>query len=217
LDIQWYYYLVPVPGEQLSRKVIDTGWYGIHIEDTLGCWGRDTAWVTHDLRVPGPEIECRVNGGIGNFIFYWPSDTKVETNEVSTDGGLTWFPASNGNSHTVTNIQDQKVILGRGLVPSSCGTTEITNSMECPDEVFPPNVITPNGDGLNDMFEVRGLDLFDQSTIEIFDRWGNVVFSSDNYDNSWNGDEQPEGTYYYIIEVDDPQHTIHKGVITILR
>jgi len=217
LDIQWYYYLIPVPGEQLSRQVIDTGWYGVHIEDTLGCWGRDTAWVTHDLRVAGPDIECTVSGGIGKFTFYWPTDTEVHTNEVSYDGGLTWFPASNGGSHTVPNIQQQKVILGRGLVPSSCAVTEISNSSECPDEVFPPNVITPNGDGLNDVFEVRGLDLFDQSSIEIFDRWGNVVYSSENYDNSWDGGEQSEGTYYYIIQVDDPEQTIHKGVITILR
>ena len=80
-----------------------------------------------------------------------------------------------------------------------------------------PNVITPNGDGLNDLFRIPGLDLYDNSKVEVYDRWGNVVFSSDNYRNEWSPEDVPEGTYYYILEVDDPNATVHRGILTILR
>ena len=213
----WFYNNTPVPGQKLTHQVLDSGLWGIHVVDSLGCWGEDTAHVTYDVRVPGPEVDCKVNGNIGTFTFHWPFGSKVESNWISVNGGATWEPASNGETHVITNVRDQKAILAQGRVPGGCEFTEITNSAECPDEVFPPNVITPNGDGLNDVFEVFGLDLFDNSKIEIYDRWGNMVYQSDNYDNMWNGADQPEGTYYYILEVDDPQHTVHKGVITIIR
>jgi gliding motility-associated-like protein len=215
--LQWVYEGVPIPGKKLSRQVLDSGFYYIQIEDTLGCWGRDTAHVSYDVRVAGPEVDCRVSGNVGTFTFYWPVDSKVESNWISVNGGLTWEPSSNGMTHVITNVRDQKAILAQGKVPGGCEYTEITNSSECPDAVFPPNVITPNADGLNDVFHVFGLDLFDNSKVEIYDRWGNMVYRSDNYENDWDGGEQPEGTYYFILEVDDPQHTVHKGVITIIR
>jgi gliding motility-associated-like protein len=217
MNIQWYKDTTAIPGQGYSLIVTDTGRYMVHIEDSLGCWSRDTTWVTHDERLKAPVIPCTVSGPSGIFTFEWPEGTPVIANYVSLDGGLTWIPASNGNVHIVGNVESQKFIMGKGIVETACGETEITTSLECPDDVYPPNVITPNGDGLNDFFEIRGLELYDNSKVEVYDRWGNVVFSSDNYKNQWAGDDLPEGTYFYILEVDDPQGTVHKGILTILR
>lgn len=63
-----------------------------------------------------------------------------------------------------------------------------------------PNVITPNGDGKNDYFHIIGL--WENSAMQIFNRWGQEVFQSDNYQNDWqgeldNGSLLSPGTYYY--------------------
>ena len=215
--IQWYKDSLTIPGTELSILVTDTGVYQVHITDTLGCWGRDTAQIVNDEQIGGPVIPCTVTGPNGVFSFVWPPETPVIANEVSLDGGLTWIPASNGDHHIVGNVEQQKFIMGKGLVATACGETTYSTSLECPDDVFPPNVITPNGDGLNDLFEVPGLELYDNSEVEVYDRWGNVVYTSSNYKNDWNGDKLPEGTYYYILKVDDPAGTVHKGILTILR
>src|SRR5690606_18079498 len=144
---------------------------------------------------------------------------RIEKVEVSLDGGNSWIPSPSTNEYRVSPIQQQRSILARGIVSTACYYTEWNSSEQCPDKVYPPNVITPNSDGLNDVFEVKGLELFykNKVEVEIFDRWGNRVYQSNDYRNDWNGGEAPEGTYYYILRVKDGENTVHKGIITILR
>lgn len=58
-----------------------------------------------------------------------------------------------------------------------------------------PNAFTPNGDGKNEVFEVDAS--FRGSRFIVFNRWGNIVFVSENYQNEWNGDGLIDGTYYF--------------------
>lgn len=61
------------------------------------------------------------------------------------------------------------------------------------------NVVTPNGDGVNDQFVIPDLNLFPGSHLSIYNRWGNEVFHSDNYANDWAGKGLADGTYYYVL------------------
>lgn len=82
-----------------------------------------------------------------------------------------------------------------------------------------PNVFTPNGDNVNDMLEIRGLDMYAENEITIINRWGNTIYQKKNYTNDWNGYGLDEGTYFYILKVKSGTgawHT-HKGYTTILR
>lgn len=219
MHLQWYHDSSTIPGTGYSKTVSEIGLYRLKVTDSLGCWGEDTTRITDDYRLNGPFVPCGINGDQGEFTIIWSDESNnlIVSNLVSYDNGLTWIPASNGNSHLVNNIVGQKFIWVRGLVDTKCQYTEMSISEECPDKVYPPNVITPNGDGLNDVFDIKGLELFDNSKVTIYDRWGNIVYENSNYKNDWDGGNQPEGTYYYILDVDDPQETIHKGVITLLR
>ncbi|GAB3924906.1 hypothetical protein GCM10028827_13620 [Mucilaginibacter myungsuensis] len=67
-----------------------------------------------------------------------------------------------------------------------------------------PNIITPNGDGLNDTFIVPDIQLFPGSLLIIVNRLGNEVYRNANYLNTWSGDGLPEGTYYYVLTKKDP-------------
>jgi uncharacterized repeat protein (TIGR01451 family)/gliding motility-associated-like protein len=83
-----------------------------------------------------------------------------------------------------------------------------------------PNLFTPNGDGRNDAFEIRGLEAYASNELTIINRWSNEVFRSTNYQNNWTGEGLNEGTYYYLLKVkrnagDD--WTIYKGWLTLVR
>ncbi|MCW3467174.1 DUF7927 domain-containing protein [Chitinophaga nivalis] len=85
-------------------------------------------------------------------------------------------------------------------------------------DLFIPNVITPNGDGKNDRFVIPGLNKYPGSSLFIYNRWGNMVYQSKNYDNKWDGHELNEGTYYYILKLNTPQgERNYKGWIELLR
>ena len=108
--------------------------------------------------------------------------------------------------------------------PSKCATATATitilKNSEC--EVNVPNSFSPNGDGIHDTFKIECLYNYDNPIMEVFNRWGNLVFVKDHYGNvnfwgndhdAWwdgrstnkldvSGDYLPVGTYYYVLKLD---------------
>ena len=82
-----------------------------------------------------------------------------------------------------------------------------------------PNIFTPNGDGVNDVFEIPGLADYPNNEITIFNRWGNSVYHKQGYLNDWTGNGLNEGTYFYVIQIKDAsgKADVYKGYITLLR
>lgn len=115
-------------------------------------------------------------------------------------------------------------------ISDACGNT-ITGDIvpiwvQCP--ISPPNVFTPNGDGMNDFFFVINLDDYISPSLIVYNRWGKVVYESDNYKNDWDGGDVVNGTYYYIVSPNNNkyEYTDHskeeikitvKGFFTIFR
>ena len=81
-------------------------------------------------------------------------------------------------------------------------------------ELLIPAVFTPNGDGDNDSWEILGIRAFPENTVQVFNRWGELVYSKQNYENEFDGKSNlrtqfnnsdgllPTGTYYYLVKVD---------------
>jgi gliding motility-associated-like protein len=67
------------------------------------------------------------------------------------------------------------------------------------DEFNVPNVITPNGDGINDVFKISNLESMKYCQIEIYNRWGKTVYMNYDYKNKWDGEGVADGVYYYTI------------------
>ena len=89
-----------------------------------------------------------------------------------------------------------------------------------------PNAITPNGDGLNDYFVfdeiVERPQDYPEARLTVFNRWGDVLYQAQPYQNEWGGQNQngkpvPQGTYYYVLELDLQNQEIVKGHVTVLR
>jgi len=86
-------------------------------------------------------------------------------------------------------------------------------------EVKIPNIFTPGtaegSIGRNDTFEIEGLLKYDGSILMVYDRWGNLVFQSDNYDNEWDARETSSGTHYYLLTL--PNGKDFSGSVMIQR
>ena len=82
--------------------------------------------------------------------------------------------------------------------------------------VIIPNVITPNGDGANDFFEIKGLEDVPGKNIYIFNRWGRKVFESPDYQNNWNAPGLEDGVYFYTLWIDVLKKEYH-GSVTVFQ
>jgi gliding motility-associated-like protein len=102
-------------------------------------------------------------------------------------------------------------------------TARITNCDDPEDICYSGlSVITPNGDGANDLFTINCVRDF-PSRLRVYDRFGRQVYEQPGYDNSWNGinnagEQLPEGAYMWVLIVDSPNgRENYNGTVTILR
>ena len=107
--------------------------------------------------------------------------------------------------------------------PNACDTAEVSVFIECVGVVI-FNAVSPNGDNFNDVFYITGLEDKPENKLQIFNRWGNLVYETTNYRNDWDGTwdgnkELPDGTYFYIFEyLDENDNTITlNGYLELFR
>jgi gliding motility-associated-like protein len=94
-------------------------------------------------------------------------------------------------------------------------------------DIIIPEAFTPDGDGINDSFEIVGIEQAPDNTLIIFNRWGNVVYETSNYQNNWLGtsnvqltignEDLPTGTYYYLFDTKTEKYGIMKGYVFLQR
>jgi gliding motility-associated-like protein len=165
---------------------------------------------------------------------YGTTSLKVNTSlqhNSSTNGAL----FKDENASIVQYVAGTKwdvlkgIVAGTGLHTSygvnivsdrTAGSSWFTKSAASGTALSIPNLYTPNGDGNNDTFEIRGIELFAENDIVIVNRWGNEVFKQNNYRNTWAGQGLNEGTYYYVLRVREntgSEWRVYKGYITLLR
>ena len=81
-----------------------------------------------------------------------------------------------------------------------------------------PNFVSPDNDGVNDYWKIIGLEKLEGYTLNIFNKLGEVIYHTENYDNTWNatynGKELPDGTYYYVFKSIDNSYN---GYISVIR
>ena len=103
-----------------------------------------------------------------------------------------------------------------GVCPTTSDTMLITLN-DC-SEFKIPDAFSPNGDGVNDLYVIEGLEYYPQNSFQVYNRWGTQVLERSPYNNNWDGrseaslnwgEELPEGTYYYILDLgnDDEPYT----------
>jgi gliding motility-associated-like protein len=146
-------------------------------------------------------LQGAASGGSGNYSYEWqPSSlVKDDTARLTLTVPLkedTLFIVTVTDKATGCSASDSiRIYTGPGEGLDSC--------------IVVHNVITPNGDGLNDTWIIDCIENYPDNTVQIFNRWGDRVNSFDRYDNTtqvWkgtntNGKLLPSGTYYYVLQI----------------
>ena len=138
-----------------------------------------------------------------------------------------WTPSTSLNDSTISNpsVSPPDTTSGWYVVyvtdTNGCVGIDSVFVNVLPDISF-PNGFSPNGDGLNDVWEIDFINQFEECEVEVYNRWGELLFRSVGYDTPWdgtyNGKPVPVGTYYYIIDLNHELHPeAYTGPLTILR
>ena len=155
--------------------------------------------------------------------------------QISTDGGSTYANLVNDTSHqnvsTASMTVTHATIVNNGnmyrCVVGSCGgsvTSSPAKITYCPQSypMYVPNAFSPNGDGVNDLFQVftTGVKVFN---LKVFDRWGELIYESDDSGTGWNGKYKgtlmEPGVYVYLLNVTFLDFTTKsvKGSLMLVR
>ncbi|MDX1652416.1 MAG: HYR domain-containing protein [Brumimicrobium sp.] len=123
----------------------------------------------------------------------------------------------NGNikdTFIVVTVVESGIDLDFDMIDDACDDNVNTTV------VTVPSGFTPNGDGINDLFIIPGMSNYSSIKLTIFNRYGSLVYESEPYENNWdgtsskNGMELPDGTYFYVLELDGE---IFNGYVQINR
>ena len=106
-----------------------------------------------------------------------------------------------------------------GITNEGCPNTDSVTVFVTP-KLGIPNTFTPNGDGVNDIWEIEKIEEYPQSLLFLYNRWGKLILTSQGYGEPWdgkfNGQDVPVSTYYYVLDLKDGFPNL-KGSITVLR
>lgn len=150
------------------------------------------------------------------------ADEIVFISAIASSGvapySYSWSNGNNGES-----VEYSSSVIGENIVTVTAtdecdlqfSTDMIVNIINCKVDLV--NVITPNGDNKNDFLTFKGIKNFPKNRLVVSNRWGRVIFEADNYQNNWNGGDASEGTYFYILELNNSKEVIHKGTFTLLK
>ncbi len=222
---QWY----PAVGTDSVATGLLAGNYTVVIEDALGCSVIENIVITQ----PGDELSVTItdstdassfgesdgsatvtaSGGTSPYTYLWSDEnsqtTQTAANLIADVYYVTVTDANNCKGYAVVGIHqpDEEVVYEDPEIPSA---------------------FTPNSDGKNDTWEIKNIIPFSKITIEVYNRWGNLIFEYDgtgagyenDKDKQWdgtnNGKQLPFGSYVYIVTFNDDIEP-ENGIVTIIR
>ena len=228
----------PCPGYSTSINVIANGGYNDEGYTYLWSTGSTENSISiSPLEYGSNEYSVVVTdncgfstNGIGQVIVTAPPPMTLTTSEelciglttvLTQDGGVDPIMLS---TTIEVNVDVNNVVSGAvpgiGTITAQdiCGQIVSTDITILGCETTIPNIFTPgsgNSVGFNDSFVIAGIENFPNSKLKIFNRWGNLVFESDNYNNTWKAENVSGGTYYYIFERIDGEN--FSGYIEVLK
>lgn len=119
------------------------------------------------------------------------------------------------------SLQNGDEIKAYAIIKPNCkgGETRsqaVSKIIRTSNEVRVYTAFSPNGDGYNDFFEIDNIGLHPNAELTIFNRWGQEVYKAQGYRNTWSGEDLPDGTYYYVLDLKNGNPVL-KGYVTLLR
>jgi len=190
------------------------GWIVLEVADDKGCRARDSIYLTvHPL----PFV-------------YLGSDTSLCGNQSldldAGNDGVTYTWSTGDHTQIITVYAGYQIIWVEVENEFGCISTDEIIIKECDFENYfrgIPTAITPNNDGVNDVWNIYKLMDYPEAVMEIFDRWGTLVWRSEpGYSRPWdgrnlNGNLVPMDSYHFVIQFNNITKDQIVGIITVIR
>jgi gliding motility-associated-like protein len=182
---------------------LTAGEYSVFVTDSNMCQVTETYVVSEadelTMELYSPTVVLNYN--VSN---YGATDGSIE---LEIEGGTAPYSFNWSNGITSQNLDN----IGAGeyfvVVTDANGcviSDQITLSQSMALDI--PEGFSPNNDGKNDYFVIKGVEIYSDNTLEIYNRWGNLVYKMNGYNNQWdgnnlNGKELPDATYFVIFKI----------------
>ena len=174
-----------------------------------------TSWI-EPITINVLENDFLTNGSFAGASFSIKEQAKMGIAQFNPDGTVTYASTENKSGHDRFVYQ---VCTPENLCDTAIVTIDITDPPITISEGF-----SPNGDGVNDRFEIAGLEKYPDSKVAIYTRSGALVYQSDSFQSGWDGTSKnygvtqnqfvPTGVYYYILKPGGTNKTI-KGFVYV--
>ncbi|MDF2454503.1 MAG: gliding motility-associated C-terminal protein [Cytophagaceae bacterium] len=181
---------------------LNTTTYTLTVTDIFNCSAKDSIVVVVD---PLPVVTLKADTMICE-------DSEINVSVFFQNASYLWNTGSISNAIQINEA-------GVYTVETTLGNCKATNSINvtsyvCCEGNFIPNLITPNGDGLNDTFNI-GCVGRDQWVLKVYNRWGSLVYANENYQNQWDAKGLSDGVYYFNLE--KKKGVSYKGWLQVVR
>lgn len=212
------------PTASLSSAVIadplarpeDTIQYTVLVKNEASCM--DSATVTINV-IP----KLHADAGLDQNILEGQS-VQLAAAVSDGDNSYSWLPdIFINNAHVLNPIVNPGNDITYFFTVSSnngCGISNDSVRIHVFKKVVIPNAFSPNGDGINDKWNIKALTSYSNYELSVFNRYGQIVFTTKDYSKPWdgtyNGKPLPVGTYYYLINLTQGLPLL-KGYVVILR
>lgn len=240
ISFKWFFEGAEIPGEtsdtlptnmgdgEYKIEVIKSSEVEANLIST--CSSKDSVRIVLADELDSSNIACRdVTFKDGQIVqnFNWDVVDGADGYEVRgillDDTELPWEEANGlyGIQHEISGAQirlEVRAYNNEVDKDASCRYGPITRAEACDINIRPVNVFTPNGDGINEFLSFTLLELYPGSRLQIFNRWGKLIYEDESYYNDWDGEDAKAGTYFYILEINDEEYPEpFKGSFTIIR
>ena len=151
------------------------------------------------------QLYISASGSIQNY--QWKFNNTILTNSENIRG-------TNSSTLFLDSVQVEQSGIYTCEIFDSCGTTNVAIvniSVNPVVKVF--EIITPNGDNKNESLYIQSINYYPDNEVVVYNRWGNIVYSKNGYKNEeWNGSELPDGSYFYVVKVNQLGRTFKGGL-----
>ena len=190
--------------------------YNIRVTDTVCVY--DTAYLVKPYDMPDVKVTVSPDS---LYDTNPQAEFSFENNSADSIPLTNWvwiFPDS-----STTNLTNPKYVFIKSdsvlfiyTTIDGCIDTIKTLVTVQPFKLVLYNVFTPNGDGINDNYEIPYLDRYISNKFVVYNRWGDKVFEANNYSGNWDGGRLPDGVYFYILKCQGYwKEDVFKGSISI--
>lgn len=202
-------------GDSTSTIFADTTWnYVVQVTDSVtGCMALDSVLITilpRPIANAGPDTSVSAGSsvvlqGSGGTMWNWIPTVALDDPTSATPTCTPVYTVT--YTLTVTDA-------------NGCSDTDaVVVTLDKDLTLIISNVITANGDGYNDVWNVQNIEFYPNNHVTIYNRNGMEVYEAEGYNNSWdgtyNGELLPDGTYYYVLEFPD-EDVSYSGAVTIV-